>query len=151
MGVEPFLLLFWAVQALVILVVAWSAAATRHWFGALGVVLGAAIGISPFFVMRGQASAAWATFISAFAAIVLTLACIASGRWKAFAAVLLLLTAPLAYRLFAYASYPPSSHALLRLVGSVGEVASLLGPIVCALASGVVLAQLDRLFIRRSA
>jgi hypothetical protein len=151
MGIESFFLFSWAVQALLILVVAWSAAVTRHCFGALGVVLGAVIGISPYFVIRGPGSVAWATFIAASSAIALSLVCLAFGRWKAFATILLLLTIPLVYLLFGYKSYPPSSHALLRLLGTVGEVASLLGPILCALASGAMLTQLDRLFIRRSA
>jgi hypothetical protein len=155
MGLEPLILGLWVVQAIVAIVLTAIAAFHHRWFAASGAILGLTIGLLPFLILRGQGPAVWepAVLITLVSTLVLIVSLAISMRWMALVVALLILGIPLGYRIFATRWFPPSSSPLLlNSLALVGEIAFLLGPIVCSLACREVFGWLDRLIaIRRSA
>jgi hypothetical protein len=152
MGLELLIVGLWVIQAIAAVVLAGQAAVNHRWFAAIGTMLGLAIGFLPF-LLGGPAVWGPAILVTLVSVSLLIVAYGIPMRWKALIAVLLILGIPLGYRLFAYESFPPTlSPSFLGTLALLGEIACLLGPITCALASREVLGWLDRaIAIRRSA
>ena len=154
MGIEFLIQGLWVVQAIAALVLAWRTALDNRWFAAAGTIVGLSIGLAPFFLLQGQGPAVWkpAVLIVLVSTFVLIIVYGMAMQWKLFIATLLMLAIPLAYRLLAFQKFPPSSNVFFGLLAFLGEVAFLLGPIACALASREILDWADRLVAtRRSA
>jgi hypothetical protein len=151
MGIELLIAWLWGIQAIATVVLAVRSALIGRWFAAAGAVLGAGLGVSPFLLMQGQGPAVWGPviFIALASAVALPVIYAVARRWRALGAMLLLITIPLAYRVLAYASIPPSTHAILGPLAFLGEMAFLLGPILCSLVFREAFGWLDHIFFRR--
>ena len=151
MGLELLIMGLWVLQVIAAVALAGYTAFYRRWFAAVGTLVGAAIGISPFIVMRGQGPGVWGAAVSITLSSTLALTAIytVAMRWRALAATVLLLTIPLAYRALAYNRFPPSTNVLFGSLAFLGEMAFLLGPIVCSLVFREVLGWLDHIALKR--
>lgn len=148
MGLDAVMLVFWATQALAVLVLVACAAFGRQWAAGAGLVVGLAIGLAP--LMAGErfgsdpAIRLFGTSIMLvlLSSIVLTLAYALARRWIALALVVVIFCVPLAY-LFVRPSLPLKSFVALELMS---ELNFLLAPIACALAGREIFVWAARLF-----
>jgi hypothetical protein len=111
--------------------------------GAAGAVTGAAIGFAPFVLIAGPTSWLPAISIVVVSTIGLALAYGLSRRWRALAVLLSIVAVPLGYRLLGFKAIPPASFAGLGLLAFLGEIAFLLGTILCALLMREIFGRFD--------
>lgn len=150
MALDYVILFLGMVQVIAAVAVAAYTAFHRRWFAAGGVLLGFAIGISPFFVLQGSRAFEAAIPIALLSIIALPILYAIARRWKALLVILMLLV-PVAYLFLGYEKFPPSSSAFFSTLAALGEISFLLGPILCALAGREVLSWIDRIMqLRRS-
>jgi hypothetical protein len=151
-GIDAFILALWAVQALIVFVLAVRAAFHGRWFAAAGLVLGLAAGLSPILVgqdvasHRGTVVFGISIVLVLLSAIVLIVAYGVGRRWMALGFAIAIFGIPVPYilltnRWFALSSTP----AILKPLDVLGELDFLLAPIACALACREVLARAGRL------
>jgi len=150
MGLEILIVGLWVLQAIAAVVLACWTALRRRWFAAAGTLVGFVTGISPFVVMRGQGADVWGPVVAIvlISTVALTVIYAVALHWRALVATLLLLAILLAYRVLAYDRAPPSTNALFGALAFLGEMAFLLGPIVCALTFREVLGWLDHIVLK---
>ena len=152
MGFDAFILVFWAVQALVVLVLLVRAAFARRWFAGVGLVLGLAVGLSPLVAgqnvdaHRGAAIFGISIILVLLSAIVLIAAYGFGRRWVALALTIAIFGIPVPYILLANSWFPSSSTpTILKPLELMGQFDFLLAPIACALACQEILAWVGRL------
>jgi hypothetical protein len=152
MGLDALILVFWALQALAVLILVVRAAFARRWFAGSGLILGLAIGLSPLVAghnvdsHRGTVVFGMAIILVLISAVVMIAAYGVGRRWVALILTIGVFGIPIPYMLLASRWFSSSSTpALLKPIEILGEVDFLLAPIACALACQEILAWIGRL------
>jgi hypothetical protein len=153
MGIEPLFLALWWAQVGAAGALALKSAISDRWFAAMGAIFGLTLGFLPLFVFQGPAVWKPWELIALLSTVGLSVLYGAAMRWKRFALVTLLLTLPVGFHTIARTIFLTTLNSpLLTPVALLGELATLLGPIICALAIRELFGRLDDLFVfRRSA